>query len=726
MKGFIKKNGMVLLVIFIGFVAALSVIGNRWMVENQNNVYDIVLDYNEIEEMANQSEESLGWWLDKFKGMGIEKVGLAEESFVTLIENKDIPVSAKVMDVVMREADWEKKYPEEFVAGMHQRGFDKHDLLVEAASTESFDFIKKAMIDRYQPKKFYYFESSQGGFFLLDGQAGETLFTEKYKYMNSKKKGFIEKDEIVSTKLMYLNLGMLPSKLTVIQEADMEIIPRTSSYEGWNDTKYAKAVIKSYENMGVTPEYMIVGGECVIGYDDGIETALNYIKENNIVIGLIENTTQLQNILQFGVNEIVSNTDNHAVRIFSVWDYIQNRYQYYGYEGAEEIENTLFRAVVERNVRLIYYKPIKEFKDQHVYVTELAAYEQMFSNLETRLEEHGLRFAAKGESASVMSNFTVSFPIKLLITLGCLGAAILLLKLIMPIPRRVELGALIIGILGILAVAFVAPSYLELLVSFGSAVIFSCLAILYYVSISKLCEDNLDKQTKLSKLIILGGLTVVAGVLIALCGAMMTAAPISSVRYMLEIDIFRGVKLAQILPILFYVIAYLAYFGFGSMKKKPGALELNDLKDMLNTSIQVWMVLLSLVVAGVGVYYILRTGHDSGLEVSSLEMMFRNTLEDSLLARPRTKEFLFAFPAIMMMVYTSVRRFHLWPILFGLGAVVGMTSVVNTFMHIRTPLYLGFVRTGYSVLFGILIGIVGIVIFEFIYRVFKKLEGKLN
>jgi len=136
---------------------------------------------------------------------------------------------------------------------------------------------------------------------------------------------------------------------------------------------------------------MIVGGESVIGFDDDIKVAQDYIQENDITLGLIENTTQLQNILQFGVNEIIQNTGFDAVRIFSVWDYIQNRYQYYGYKGAKEIENTLFRAVVERNIRLIYFKPIKEFKDQHVYVTDLKKYMTMFTNLENRFAEHDIK-----------------------------------------------------------------------------------------------------------------------------------------------------------------------------------------------------------------------------------------------------------------------------------------------------------------------------------------------
>ena len=174
--------------------------------------------------------------------------------------------------------------------------------------------------------------------------------------MSSLKKGFVEKDDIKSSKLMYVNFGLLPSKIKTVEDAGMEIIPRTASYEDWNDTKYAKAVIASYGKLDKVPEYMIVGGESVIGYDDGIDTVEKYLQDNNIRIGLIENTTQRQNILQYGVDDIVKNTNYNAVRIFSVWDYIQNRYQYYGYSGAQEIENTLFRAVTERNIRLIYFK----------------------------------------------------------------------------------------------------------------------------------------------------------------------------------------------------------------------------------------------------------------------------------------------------------------------------------------------------------------------------------
>lgn len=722
MKLLIKENKILLLVIAIAVIVSLITVGMRFFVEKHNKTYDIVLDYNEIEMMAEQSEHDVSWWLNEFKKMGITKVGLSEESMVSLMENTDMPIQANVMDIIMKDADWEAEYPDDFITELKGTGYDKYDVLIEAASKEAFDFVAEGLTKRYKPEQYLIYEKDNGGYIVLNGNAAQTLYTEKYKYMNSKRKGFIEKDEIVSSKLMYLNFGLLPSKVNIVRDAGMEIIPRTASYEGWNDSNYARAVIESYKNLDIVPEYIIVGGEAVIGWDDGIDIARDYIKENNIKIGLIENTTQLRNILQFGVNDIVNSTGYEAVRVFSVWDYIQNRYQYYGYEGAKEIENTLFRAIVERNIRLIYFKPIKEYKDYHVYVTDPEEYRTMFINLENRLAEHGIKF----DKASVMDQFAVNIWAKVVIALGCVAAAILLIRAILPIGRKLKAGLFFIGALGVAGAYTVIPHYAELITSFAAAVIFPCIATLFIVRQSKEFADTLDPSEHLPKIVLRGILVLVCSVVLSMLGGMMTAAPISSVSYMLEIDIFRGVKLAQILPLAFFALAYLAYYGFGESKKYPGTLEYHDLRDMMNSSIKVWMVLLGIILLGVGYYYIVRTGHDSSIQVSSIEMVFRNTLEDNLIARPRTKEFLFAFPAVIMLAYTSIRRFKLWPILFGLASVIGMTSVVNTFMHIRTPLYLGFYRTAYAVLFGIIIGVIGIAVFESGHKLYKKLERQIR
>ena len=85
----------------------------------------------------------------------------------------------------------------------------------------------------------------------------------------------------------------------------------------------------------------------------------------------------------------------------------------------------------------------------------------------------------------------------------------------------------------------------------------------------------------------------------------------------------------------------------------------------------------------------------------------------------------------MLCVYSAVRRMPFFTAIFGLAGTIGMTSICNTFMHIRTPLYLGFVRTGYAVLLGIIIGIILIIGFDLLCRAWhfvrkKYIEAELN
>jgi len=714
MKAFIKENKILLTAMALMLIVCFVVIGTRFLVESHNKTYDIVLDYNEIAALAIQTDHDVSWWLEQFNNMGITKVGLMEESLMTLMEDKDIHLTGTVMDVLTKDASWQSGYPPQLTALLGERGYGPFDIMVEMEGKETVDFVLDAIEKRFRPDRFFQLNLGDKAYVLIKGTPDMTLYSQQYKYMNSKAGGFVERMDIEASKIMYISLGLLPDKVKAIQELGMDVIPRTLSYNGWNDTKYGQAVIDGYAKYGIVPQYIIVGGEAVIGFDDGTSLAKNYILNNGITIGLIEDTTQRENIMQYGVNEVAIDSGYDTVRVFSVWNYIQYRYQYYGYEGAEEIENTFFRAVTERNIRVIYFKPILHQKDLHTYMTNVSEYEKMFGNLEKRLEKHGIHFA----SASAMADYRVPTIFKVLLGIGVVLGAVLLLRSFVKVSKKISLILAALGSVCVLAAFYVMPNTAELIASLAAAIVFGCLAVTFYTAQSKHLSDVLSKDASVLKIVKSSILILVVSVLISFVGGMMTAAPISSINYMLEINIFRGVKVGQLLPAAYFVIAYLAYFGYGGRERTRGNLQFQDVTDLMNTGIKVWMLFLAAIVGGVGVYYILRTGHDSTLEVSSYEMLFRNELEKVLIARPRSKEFLFAFPAIMLMVYSSVRRLRLWPVLFGLGGAIGMTSVINTFEHIRTPLYLGFIRTGYSLVFGILVGILAILIFEGLYRIY--------
>ena len=262
----------------------------------------------------------------------------------------------------------------------------------------------------------------------------------------------------------------------------------------------------------------------------------------------------------------------------------------------------------------------------------------------------------------------------------------------------------------------VLPNLFRLLASFASAVVFACLAAVFFLRAAKRSGQRLPENAPLRKILPRCVLVLLGAALISLAGAMMTAAPLSSTDFMLELGIFRGVKAAQLLPLAFFCLLFISYYGFFQKDRPSDTLELGDIVTALRWNIPVWCLLLLAVVGLAGYYYLARTGHESDVSVSTLEIMMRNDLENLLLARPRTKEFLVAFPGIMLAVYCAVRRLPFFTALFGLAGTIGLTSICNTFMHIHTPLYLGFIRTGYSLLFGIVIGCVMILCFDLLYK----------
>ena len=722
MKQYIKKNALPLAILALTVTVSLFVIAGRWQVEAANKTYDIILDYTELEWMAEQSGHDTAWWLKEFHDMGVNQVGLTEENLTTLMENSPLNVTATVMDEVMQDAGWREEYPEAFAAGIEDFGVDRFDVLVEAEGKEAVDFVVPALQERFPAESFFCYQEGDSAYILMDGTAGDALYGGKGAYTNTKNKGFVEREDLLSSKLMYVSLGLLPEKVEAIQAAGMAIVPRTLCYAGHNDTRYAQASVAGYEKHGITPAYIIAGGEALLGYDEGGDFVRDYMERTGASLGMIETNVQRENIKQTGVEETAQATGCNAVRVFSMWDYVQYRYAYYGYEGAEEVANCIYRAIVERNIRAVYFKMVKATDDLHVYITDPEVYRDLFDSLDQRLAAHGI---SRGR-ASVMEDYQVPSLALLAVGLGAGVGGALLPDTFLPMKRKWTLlltGAAVVCVAGAWKVL---PNSFRLLASFASAVVFACLAAAFFLMAAKRTGQKLDQNAGLLKILPRSIAILAIAVAISMAGAMMTAAPLSSTGFMLEMGIFRGVKAAQLLPLAFFCLLFVSYYGLFEKDRKNDHLDPRDIFTALGWTIPMWAVLLMAMVGLAGYYYLARTGHETGVTISDTEMIFRNDLEYLLLARPRTKEFLVAFPGIMLAVYCAVRRLPFWTALFGLAGTIGLTSVCNTFMHIRTPLYLGFVRTAYSLLLGILVGAVMIAGFELLLRLYRVLAGKFG
>ena len=109
------------------------------------------------------------------------------------------------------------------------------------------------------------------------------------------------------------------------------------------------------------------------------------------------------------------------------------------------------------------------------------------------------------------------------------------------------------------------------------------------------------------------------------------------------------------------------------------------------------------------------------MPVSATELKFRAFLEQAFYARPRTKELLIGHPAFMLALMAFWRK---WPVMvfFGLVliATIGQGSMVETFAHMRTPVYMSYMRGISGIALGAGIGAIAMVLIELWQAVVTK------
>jgi hypothetical protein len=145
--------------------------------------------------------------------------------------------------------------------------------------------------------------------------------------------------------------------------------------------------------------------------------------------------------------------------------------------------------------------------------------------------------------------------------------------------------------------------------------------------------------------------------------------------------------------------------------------KLQKTKRILTSSISVLWIVSALLFLGVSYYYLTRTGNDG--QASSFELLSRSFLENTLMVRPRTKEFLIGNPLLILGIYLCLKhRFNaLYLVVIG---VIGQASYVGSFTHLHTPLRISMIRGAYGMIIGALVALLLIMLWELCARGWKK------
>ncbi|NLM16987.1 MAG: hypothetical protein GX221_04650 [Candidatus Riflebacteria bacterium] len=348
----------------------------------------------------------------------------------------------------------------------------------------------------------------------------------------------------------------------------------------------------------------------------------------------------------------------------------------------------MVRAAKERSLRILL---LRSFETENVFNAKdmTAVNLDWFKSVSDACRAWGLEPLPYGEPLEAYSRLsikTISEPsgwqlyfIALALFSSCFVVAFMLFG---ALP---DLWVMIAFLLFVaLLQAFMPPAFLISSASLTGAILY---AVAAFLSIFKVFGIN-----RLSNGLLKAAAASVVMAGIALFGGILIAGISSSAFYLNGFIQFRGVKAALLFPVFFAFLYSLIKYGkgFGRFVRGPVTFQ---------TLFLVFIMLLFLVV------YVGRSGNFNFLNSSALEDSFRVFLEDTLVARPRTKEFLIGYPAVFLFLFFALRKIDILLPLLAVLMQMAAVSLVNTMCHFHSPLLLSFLRVFNGLWTGISVGI---------------------
>lgn len=406
---------------------------------------------------------------------------------------------------------------------------------------------------------------------------------------------------------------------------------------------------------------------------------------------MVENNPQTGCVLpkDYGVADL----DGPWVKGFYLRQNVRARAVTTEQNDAQEVGDMLFRAVADRGVQVLWIAPLG---DEEGLNTDLQTYESLLGRLQMRIERCGFHYGIPHG----LETLTLSRPVLILCGFGIFAAAMLLLCLLFPVRDRIAWILFAVCALESIVGGMLKPQIQELLLALGASIVFPALSV-YYLG-KKLSEAKDQQRSTIRGYI----RTVLIGALITVLGGTYIGAVLGSWKYILVLQVFRGVKLSQAAVYLF-AIGLLGWMLL-ELRKESSSM---SLLTSVNRKLLVRVISMIVILIGVGMIYLMRGG-DGMLGVSALENRFRAALENWILYRPRTKELLIAWPAISLAFCFAARKDRLFTWLFGVMGAIGFASIANTFCHIRAHFLVSVARTVLGLIIGLLIGSLLFVLFR--------------
>lgn len=410
-------------------------------------------------------------------------------------------------------------------------------------------------------------------------------------------------------------------------------------------------------------------------------------------------------------HETILELQAQCVKCFLLTDKYAARYNYLGETGAQEIENIFYRAITDRNIRVIYIKP---FMDGEEMVTDVDEYVNLIDNLRQRLVRHDIAIEGK---LSVGNWYEPPFTLLVVASLGVCAGGVLILRTFIRKGQAWQLITLFAVFLMCAAGLRLKRAEFLPVLSLGASVVMPSLGVMVFTDgLSRMAYCRCSLAGSMVRYITL----LIPAMGCSLMGGVFVGALMSSTEYMLELRMFTGVKLSQLVPIVYclYSVWIAVYHITGRIIKNDVKAAWENFKHGGRIKIIVIVVAIVLVIA----VFIMRTG-DGMLSATGLELKFRNLLEQTLYVRPRTKEMLIAWPCAGAAIVCACRGWKNALLPLTILVTIGLASVCNTFCHIRADFFLSLSRAFIALLIGAILGAIVLCVLHVASKITIK-EGR--
>ncbi len=664
MKDF-TYNRVLIFLIIVGLIAALTIGWQRHQVEQSNSTVEMVMDYEDIVELAQVEGVPVNTLMQQFREAGITSLAVYETTLEKLNKSgKVTAVSGAQILHQYRTGSLDDPAWKELV----EKGIIKNeDVYVVGQDGQVFSEVYSDLVRRLSPDRVT--QISAGSRPVLAVKAN---FEKVVKW----------------------NLGLPTDEMKEVASQGFYVVARPTNYTKVR-LEDVDAVFARLDSVNNVSAVMFVGDEA-LGYPGQLARTVEHMKKRGLTLAMIEHPLQLQFVKQEGLLQIASALNYQAARVYVIPKDEQPKLKM-----AEAIQRWAVTDQ-ERNIRI---NLLRKF-DRPVPGKDL---------VETNIEyvsgvKEGL--IEKGFTVGRAGTFTPYFPSPMLLALmliGATAAGVLFLTLIRPFaPRRQYMLLIIIAAVLVFPVLRGGGLFARQMAAMVSAIVFPALAMTW--QLDRWRSKTPHAGASLMRIMIDGVRELAITVLLSMIGGFYVGALLGDVRFLLEMEIYRGVKLTFVAPLMLVALAYLARYNlFDTPESEPRSVW-HQLTKILDYPVYI-KSLLVFALAAVGAWvFVGRSGHTAGVPVPAIELKMRALLEQGMYARPREKEFMIGHPAFFLVIMALYRQ---WPkvlhFVLVIVATIGQGSLVETFAHIRTPIFMSFVRGLDGLAAGIVFGILAVV-----------------